>query len=192
MTHPTAFTTLDGSEVEVEMMRQSAVFGYASGTGYQALEMPYHQGELSMVFLLPDAGQFQTFEDTLTSTQLNGIIDSLEQKQGSAGIPKFEFESGFTLSDTLEELGMVTAFGSADLSRMIDNNSLYIDEVFHKTFIAVDEEGTEAAAATAIVISESSMPMEEFTFIADRPFLFAIRDRVTETILFFGRYTTPE
>ena len=82
---------------------------------------------------------------------------------------------------------MTSIFASADLSQMIDNGNLLVDDVYHKTFIAVDEQGTEAAAATAIVVGETSAPMEEFQFRADRPFFIAIRDKVTGTLLFFGR-----
>jgi serpin B len=166
-------------------------FGHAAGDGWAALELTFHQDELSMLFVLPDAGAFDTFEDTMDAAMFGTVVDSLQTSYGRVSIPKFEFEAGFLLSTALQSLGMATAFASADLSGMIENNSLFIDEVYHKTFIAVDELGAEAAAATAIVVGETSVPVEEYEFTADRPFLFLIRDRVMNEWLFFGRVTDP-
>lgn len=177
--------------VTAEFMNQMEAFGYVEMDGYQALEMTYRQDELSMVFVLPDEGNFDAFEDSLTHDSLAAIANSLENKLGDVAIPKFEFEASFTLSEALQALGMETAFVSADLSGMIDNGNLFIDEVYHKTFIAVDERGTEAAAATAIVVGETSVPTPEFDFRADRPFVFFIRDRETGAVLFLGRVTDP-
>lgn len=177
--------------VTAEFMNQMEAFGYVDADGYQALEMTYRQDELSMVFVLPDEGEFDAFEDSITHDTLATIAGSLETKLGDVAIPKFEFEASFTLSQALQALGMETAFVSADLSGMIDNGNLFIDEVHHKTFIAVDERGTEAAAATAIVAGETSVPIPEFDFRADRPFVFFIRDRETGAVLFLGRVTDP-
>lgn len=181
------FTTLGGDTVTGEFMHQGDVFGYAAAEGVQALEMNFHLDELSMVFLLPDAGEFEAFEDALTVEGVEALIGDIAPTQGTVAIPKFEFESGFLLSQALQALGMTTAFGSADLSGMIDNGDLFIDEVYHKTFIAIDEVGAEAAAATAIVVGETSIPIDEFDFVADRPFIVIIRDRITGAWLFFGR-----
>ncbi len=177
--------------VTAEFMNQMEAFGYVDGDGYEALEMTYRQDELSMVFVLPDEGTFDAFEDALTYDSFSNIADALETKLGNVAIPKFEFETNFALGQALQALGMDTAFISADLSGMIDNGSLFIDEVYHKTFIAVDERGTEAAAATAIVVGETSVPTPEFDFRADRPFMFFIQDRATGTVLFLGRVMDP-
>jgi serpin B len=185
------FTTLSNQTVQADMMSQSEEFAYTAGEGYEALEMTYHRDELSMVFILPDEGTFENFEASFDQATLDEVLEGLEPAYGKVTIPKFEYESGFTLGDALRSMGMTTAFVSADLSGMIDGGGLFIDEVFHKTFIAVDERGTEAAAATAIVVGETSTPTEEFDFVADHPFLFLIRDRVTGAILFFGRLTDP-
>lgn len=185
------FTTLASEAVQADMMSQSEEFAYTSGEGFEALEMTYHLDELSMVFVLPDEGTFEAFEASFDQARLDEVLDGLAPSYGKVAIPKFEYESGFLLGDALRSMGMTTAFASADLSGMLDGGGLFIDEVFHKTFIAVDEKGTEAAAATAIVVGETSAPTVEFDFVADRPFLFLIRDRVTGAVLFFGRLTDP-
>jgi serpin B len=191
LTESGEFTTLSGDTVQADMMSQAEEFAYTSGEGYEALEMTFHRDELSMVFILPDEDTFDSFEANFDQAALEDVLDGLAPAYGSVTIPKFEYESGFTLGDALRSMGMTTAFVSANLSGMIDGGGLFIDEVFHKTFIAVDERGAEAAAATAIVVGETSAPTEEFDFIANRPFLFLIRDRVTGAVLFFGRLTDP-
>jgi serpin B len=188
---PASFTRLDASKVQADMMTNTDVFGYVAGEGFEAVELNFRRDELGMVFILPDDGAFEAFEEALDTARLGQILDGLESKQGGVAIPKFEFEDEFRLSEALRGLGMVSAFESADLSGMIEGHDLFIDEVYHKTFIAVDEHGAEAAAATAIVVGETSVPVEDFEFRADRPFLFLIRDRVNGAILFFGRVTDP-
>ena len=181
------FTNLDGSTSTVKLMWQMESGGYYEDEQVQALELNYANNELSMVFILPSEGTFTNFENSITDDGLNAIIDNLTYANGTIQIPRFTFESGFQLKAPLSEMGMTSIFGSADLSQMIDNGNLLVDDVYHKTFIAVDEQGTEAAAATAIVVGETSAPMEEFQFRADRPFFIAIRDKATNTLLFFGR-----
>lgn len=186
------FTTLGGDTVEAQLMSAMEYHGYAEGDGWQALEMTFRQDELSMVFILPDAGTFADFEASLDADQLAGIVDGLESGLVDVTIPKFEFETGFTLSQTLIAMGMDVPFsGAADLSGMLPGGGLFIDEAYHKTFIAVDETGAEAAAATAVVVGETSVPMPDAEFVADRPFVFGIRDRETDVWLFFGRVTDP-
>ena len=191
LTSPGDFTNLAGQTVSAEFMTQSEVFAYGAGDGYEAVEMNFRNDELGMVFIVPDAGTFEDFEGNLTSEALDTALGGLEPAQGIVQIPKFEFESGFELSEVLQAMGMTTAFASADLSGMIENDSLFISGVFHKTFIAIDEDGAEAAAATAIVVGETSVPIDEFELTADRPFLFLIRDRITGAILFYGRVVDP-
>ena len=176
------------------MMQQAESFGYAEGDGYQALEMTYRNDELSMVFLLPAPGRFEEFEAGLDSGVLAGILDDLDPANVAVIIPRFSFESpSLSLKDVLMGLGMVEPFNTLDFEGMIEGGGIWIDNAYHKTFIALDEKGTEAAAATAIVFFESVIepPVADYEFRADRPFLFLIRDRVTGTILFVGRVLNP-
>ncbi|MBM3321516.1 MAG: serpin family protein [Candidatus Eisenbacteria bacterium] len=185
-----AFERPEGSAVTVPMMARTDTFPYAEGDGCQALELPFRGDELSMVFLLPSGG-LDILEESLTGEGLFAILDRLEPAGVAAAIPRFTFESDFELREMLQTMGMPRVFsGDADLSGMTEGGGLFVDEAYHKTFIAVDEKGAEAAAATAIVIRESAVPADH-TFRADRPFLFLIRDRGTGEILFLGRVTDP-
>jgi serpin B len=189
-----AFTRLDGSQVTVPMMHQTEIHEYTDGPGYQALELDYRSKCLSMVVLLPSAGDFEDFQASLDADGLGAILDGLSKRSVVTALPKFGIESGsLSLKDTLVAMGMVTPFGGeADFTGMYAPGGIYIDDAYHKTFVAVDEKGTEAAAATAIVFREVSIPSgPEVEFTADRPFLFLIRDRGTGTILFFGRVLDP-
>jgi serpin B len=187
------FYLLDGSEVTVPMMHQTEDFGYAEGDGYQVVELPYDGRELSMVILLPRAGQFGAFEDALDAQRVAAMIHDLERRQVILTMPKFEFESEFSLSHTLAAMGMPTAFSdSADFSGMTGNRELSISDVIHKSFVAVDEAGTEAAAATAVIMGLTALPPAEAVEVSiDRPFLFLIRDIDTGSILFVGRVANP-
>jgi serpin B len=192
MTADGSFHLLDGSQVTVPMMKQTESFGYADGAGYQAVELRYDKGELSMVILLPEAGQFEAFEANLDSQKVNDIIDNLQKAEVKLTMPKFEFDSDFGLKDNLVQMGMPVAFSSsADFSGMTGKPELYIDEVIHKAFISVDEKGTEAAAATAVIIKAVAMPLEPVAVTIDRPFIFLIRDIDTGAILFVGRVLNP-
>jgi len=186
------FHLLDGSEVTVPMMRQAKSFGYAEGDGYQAVELPYDGWELSMVILLPEVGAFEPFEDSLGAERVDGIVKDLAHRQVALTMPKFEFESGFSLKDSLAAMGMPDAFtGAADFSGMTGSRDLFISEVIHQAFVSVDEAGTEAAAATAVMIAKMAMPEEPVEVAVDRPFLFLIRDIETGAILFVGRVIDP-
>lgn len=190
MTHDGTFHLLDGSQVTVPMMNQEEHFKYAEGDGYQAIELRYDGGELSMVILLPASGQFQAFEAALDAETVAGIIASLEHQEVELTMPKFEYESDFSLKEALSALGMPIAFSDseADFSGMTDDpEGLFIADVIHKAFVSVDEEGTEAAAATAVIMDAAAAPMEVVEFTADRPFIFLIRDIETGAILFVGR-----
>jgi len=186
------FTLLDGSEVTVPMMRQTESFGYAEGEGYQAVELPYDGGEMSMVLLLPEREGFEAFEDSLDGERVQAIVEALEYRQVAVTMPTFEFDSRFGLNQVLAAMGMPAAFsGQADFSGMTDDKDLFISDVVHKAFVSVDEEGTEAAAATAVVMKLSAMPEEPMEVALDHPFLFLIRDIETGTILFVGRVLDP-
>jgi serpin B len=192
LTEDGPFYLLDGGQATVPMMRQTASFGYAEGEGVQAVELPYDGGELSMVILLPDAGEFDAFEGALDAGWVDGIVGDLSHRQVALTMPKFEFESGFSLVDALTALGMPDAFtGAADFSGMTGDRELFIGEVVHKAFVSVDEAGTEAAAATAVMMELAAIPEEPVEVTVDHPFIFVIRDIETGAALFVGRVVDP-
>jgi len=184
------FHLLDGGEVTVPMMKQDLKFQYAEGEGYQALDLPYGLGELSMLILLPQAGQFEAFESSLTADRVDGIVGQLDEWGITLSMPSFKFESAFDLGEALAGMGMPDAFGAADFSGMTGSRDLYIAFVVHKAFVSVDETGTEAAAATGVGMAVSA-PQQYADFIVDRPFIFLIRDDETGAILFVGRVLNP-
>lgn len=192
MTEDGPFYLLDGSKVMVPMMKQMENFGYTEGEGYQAVELPYDGRELSMVILLPQTDNFKSFEGSLDYQRVDTIIKGLEYRQVSLTMPKFEFESAFRLKETLSALGMPVAFsGAADFSGMTGDRDLFIGDVVHKAFVSVDEAGTEAAAATAVIMPTAMPPGELVEVTVDRPFIFLIRDIETNSILFVGRVLDP-
>ena len=188
-------------EVRVPTMHQTANFSYAGTDGVQLLEMPYAGGELSMLIVLPEARDgLADVEARLTVEQLQSWEDEMGRCLVDVALPKFrvEPEQSINLKGLLTTMGMPDAFdpSEADFSGMaerIPGMNLYITGVFHKAFVAVDEEGTEAAAATAVVAGiESAAPIRETeAFTADHPFLFFIRDDVSGAILFMGRVADP-
>ena len=188
------FHLLDGDEVLVPMMsQQTSAFGYAEGDGYQAVELPYDGREMSMVIILPDSGRFGEFETSMDTSVVNAVTAALAFTFDIAlTMPKFEFESDFSLSKTLADMGMPIAFvpGQADFSGMNGEGRLFIQDVVHKAFVSVDEEGTEAAAATAVIVGIESV-RQTVEVNVDRPFVFLIRDIETGTILFVGRVLDP-
>jgi serpin B len=194
LTYDGDFTLLDGGDVVVPMMSQEADFRYGEGDGYQAVALPYRGANMSMIFVLPELERYEEVEGALSADFLNDVIDGLEVQYVDLTVPKFTFESEFGLSQTLAEMGMADAFGeAADFSGMTGGRDLFISDVIHKAFVAVDEEGTEAAAATAVVMAEMAMmPREAVEMRLDHPFLFFIRDDDSGTILFAGRVLNPE
>lgn len=186
------FHLLDGSTVTVPMMHESESLGCADGEGWQAVELPYVGGELSMVILLPDEGQFDAFARGLDAAKLHDALSAIRPAQVALTMPRFKFEAGAKLKDALTKLGMVQAFtDQADFTGMTERRELYIDDVYHKAFVAVDEKGTEAAAATAVVMRLTAAPAEPQEVRIDRPFLFLIRDVETGAILFLGHVVNP-
>jgi serpin B len=174
------------------MMTQTNSFGYATGDGYQAVELLYDGSELSMIILLPNSGQFESFQNSLNAGLVDHIVPDLQSQQVTLTMPKFEFESEFSLADTLAAMGMPMAFSDeADFSGMTGNRELTITDVLHKAFVSVDEAGTEAAAATAVVVGLTSAPVQPVQVTVDRPFIFLIRDIETGTILFVGQIINP-
>ena len=193
------FYALDGTKSGVEMMRQQSSLRYAAGNGYQAVELPYKGREMAMTILVPDSGGFSEFEGTISGESLAAIVDGLDYELVRLTMPRIKMESAFSLSDTLRDMGMENAFdeGSADFSGM-DGRScqargdicLLISDVLHKAFVSVDEAGTEATAATAVMVGETravEADPEPIELTIDRPFIFLIRDRDTESLLFLGR-----
>lgn len=190
-TRNSSFHLLGGGQISVPMMSQSKMLPYAEGEGYQAVALPYVGGEMAMVILLPGVGQFEWFEDCLSSELLSDILQDIEMREVAITMPKFEYESSFMLRDALIEMGMPSAFGDADFSGMTGTRELFISEVAHKAFISVDEEGTEAAAATAVIMSLTAAPAPAVEVKIDRPFIYMIRDLQTGTVLFVGRILNP-
>lgn len=183
------FRALDGTESTVPFMHQEVRTNFASVEGADVVELPYSGEAVSMVVIVPDEGAFAAFERDLDAARLFDIFDHLQDAQGTLALPAFEFETKIQLSEVLSDLGMPVAFGgNADFSGMVEGGGggIWIDEVYHEAFVSVDEEGTEATAATAVVMRESAPP-EWGELRVDRPFLFCIRDRPTDAVLFLGR-----
>ena len=188
-----SFTLLDGTQADVPMMHQSSSMRAYVSQDVQAVELPYEGGTYSMVALMPTAGSLDTFEQSLTAESLQGILNQLERASVTLSMPKFKFDAAFALNDALEGMGMTDAFDpmKANFSGMDGTTSLYISSALHKAFVDVNEEGTEAAAATAVAIGLTSAPGQSYTIMLDHPFLFLIRDNATGTLLFVGRMADP-
>jgi serpin B len=180
------FTRPDGSTVNVPTMHYDEYLASATTGEFQAVELPYGGGALSMVVIVPN--DLAAFEASLTPESLQTAIDSLTDGGIHLSLPRWTARTHLTLNDILIALGMPTAFtGHADFSGMVDGGGLWIDRVEHEAFIEVDEEGTRAAAATGGVMVASHGPTVE----VNRPYLYVIRDRGAGTILFIGRVTDP-
>ncbi len=193
-TQPMPFHPAEGETKRVPMMRQSGRFGYSEGEWGQALELPYGQGELSMVLLLPpQARGLKDMETSLDPQRLREWLAGMRRVEVDVAIPRFEMTAHYSLKGTLNEMGMSDAFcpQAADFSGMNGRRDLHIMDVIHKAYVKVDEEGTEAAAATGVVVGITALIPPKPVFRADRPFLFLIRHRPTGTILFLGRITDP-
>ncbi len=193
-TQDAPFTLLDASKVQVPMMNQKARFGYAEADNLQVLQLPYVGDELSMVILLPKAADgIGRLEQQLTAENLANWLDDLREREVIVSIPKFKMTSKFSLESVLRSMGMGQAFGgAADFSGMTGRRDLFISAVIHQAYVDVNEEGTEAAAATGVVMKLTSLgPDRTPVFRADHPFLFMIRDNASGSILFLGRVMNP-
>jgi serpin B len=146
-----------------------------------------------MVVLLPDDGMFDAFDASITAERFDEIVESMVNEQVALGLPRFEFDYAASLVTPLRALGMTDAFDGelADFSGITGDRDLVISEILHKAFVSVDEAGTEAAAATAVLFRTTGIPKEPIQVIVDRPFLFVLRDRPTGTVLFIGRVLEP-
>jgi serpin B len=193
-TSDSTFNLLDGSQSQVKMMNNGELtLSYTKGEGYQAVELPYNGNTAAMDIIMPDPGNFQSFESALDAQKINDIFNSMQSTPIALGLPKFTFTTNFSLSDQLKSLGMTDAFSDhADFSGMTGNRDLFISDVIHKAFVAVDEKGTEAAAATAVIMQAMSMPVQQRVhLVIDHPFIFIIRDLKSGQLLFVGRVLNP-
>jgi serpin B len=181
-----------GKKVKAALMHQTEEFKYAEGDGYQAVELPYEGGDLSMVVLLPlEKDGLGKLEQSLTAAKLDACLGKLEVRQAEVTLPRFRVEARFDLAEQLQALGMPLAFSPAADFSGISSEKLRISKVIHQAFVDVNEEGTEAAAATAVILSRPAPPVSSVTFRADHPFLFLLRDNRTGSVLFLGRVMDP-
>jgi serpin B len=192
-THDADFMLSNNDTVTVKMMSLSETeLNYAEAENLKILEMTYKDNNLSMIVLLPNSNDLTELESSLTLENLNYWKSLLVGTKVDVYLPKFTFDTKYYLNSVLSEMGMPSAFTPyvADLSGIDGTHDLYITFVIHQAFVAVDEEGTEAAAATAIGVGMTAMPIMH-VFRADHPFIFLIQDRVTGNILFLGRVMNP-
>ena len=186
-TRDAPFTRDDGSTVPVPMMHlANARLGYAEGPGYQVVTLPYRGGKLAFDVIVPAS------VDTLRAKGIATILDEVRPASVTLAMPRFTARSGLNLSETLRAAGMPDAFSdtAADFSGITEDTELHIDSVQHKTFVRVDEKGTEAAAATGVDAQATSATVGR-TVTVDRPFLFVITDTTTGAPLFLGRIADP-
>jgi serpin B len=189
------FHVSGSQKVTVPLMRQQKTFAYVDGGTFQLLELPYEGNDLSMVVLLPkNVDGLANLEKSLTASRLDEWLAKRKPHEVEVTLPKFKVTAEFSLAKVLADMGMPAAFGGeADFSGMSSRERLKIAAVIHKAFVDVNEKGTEAAAATAVVIAASSAPPQfpRATFRADHPFSFLIRDNRTGSVLFAGRVVNP-
>jgi serpin B len=192
LTSDDTFHLIGDIDITAPMMQQTGSFRYAEGDGYQAIELPYDGHQLSMVVLLPRGGQLGVLEERLDAAFVKAIVGSLKMHEVTLTMPRFEYDFSLGLKESLSALGLSMAFTEdADFSGMNGKHDLSIQDVLHKAFVSVDEAGTKAAAATAVMMTMKSMRALAIEFRADRPFVFLIRDIPTDSIVFLGRVLSP-
>ncbi len=182
-------------KTDVPLMFRTDAYPFWAGDGLKMLALPYGKGDLSMLILLPDDVEgLSALEERLTDENLSRWLSSLQTREVSVSLPRFTLTSEFQLADVLKAMGMPRAFtlGEADFSGMSREEELFVSAVIHKAFVDVNEEGTEAAAATGIGVKSVAAPEEPLVFRADHPFVFLIRDNRTGSILFLGRLMNPQ
>lgn len=191
-TLPGSFVRLDGSAVEAPFMHKTLTLPWAQGPGWQMVEIPYAGGTLAMTVIVPDTGRFEAVEWAMRGGTAS-FTGQTERRSTQLALPKFKCRTHANLVGTLTALGMIDLCDPdrADLSAMTTAEQLYVSDVLHETFVEVDETGTEAAAATAVVVAGRSAPIEPLRFAVDRPFLLAVRDLETNAVLFLGRVLDP-
>ncbi|MFQ5605297.1 MAG: serpin family protein [bacterium] len=195
LTREEFFNLPDGSQKTCQMMVQTGEFDYLENETFQAVDLPYGDGAFSMTIFLPKPGQnLDAIIDGLQPAQWSQWLQSFEKDSVTLEMPKFKLEYEDSLNKALINLGMGVAFApGADFTRMYKPGGLFISYVKHKTFVEVNEEGTEAAAVTIVAIKESAGGDQHIKFMrVDRPYLFVIRENHTQTILFMGKIVSPE
>jgi len=191
-TAPAPFTLADGTQVSVQMMHQSATYGYLKGANFQAVRIPYGQGRLSMLVVLPDAGTSLTsFVASITADMVSGWEGQLQTGMGNLALPRFSTSYGASLVQPLTALGMQDAFCSSQKASFPGIGLACMGDVEHKTVVEVDESGTVAAGATTIGIMPVVVELPLFTLTLDHPFLYAVRDDKSGELLFIGTMTNP-
>ncbi|MFH1072629.1 MAG: serpin family protein [Nanoarchaeota archaeon] len=190
------FTLLSGDKKDVNMMHRTGMYAYGETEDAQLLEMPYLGDDLSMLVILPKEGKTAAVENALSTAQLAELKQSMTPEKVAVSMPKFKFETKYFMAKDLQAMGMPTPFSeNADFTGMSSAENLSISQVIHQTFVEVAEYGTEAAAATAVIIRASSAgpgePENIKIFNADHPFIFIIQQRDTGNILFMGRMSNP-
>ena len=192
LTRPADFFVTPERKVSVPMMYRNERFGYMDGGSFEGVELPYTGGDLSMVALVPKSHDgLKDLEASLTAAKLEQWLTKLTPTKLGLFFPRFKMTREAELATALTALGMPSAFRQADFSGMTGKRDLFLSKVFHKAFVEVNEEGTEAAAATAGVMTRAAVA-RPLLVRADHPFLFLIRDRKSGSVLFLGRLTQPE
>ena len=191
-TAPAPFTLVDGTQVQVPMMHQSATYGYLQGANFQAVRIPYGQGRFSMLVVMPEAGtSFNSFVAGLTPDMLNTWEGQLQTGMGNLSMPKFTATFGASLVQPLTTLGMQAAMCSDPMASFPGLGLACIQDVEHKTVVEVDESGTVAAGATSVTVMPTAVEVPLFTLTLDHPYLYAIRDDKTGELLFIGIMMNP-
>ena len=188
------FTTISGEKIETPTMNANTKLNVYEGDNIKLVELPYAGKQFSMLVLLPNEDTpLVSVEKDLNTKTLDHYISLMTESDVRIALPKFKFDATYKLKPTLSKMGMPLAFSNAaDFTGMSRKKDLRIDEVFHKAFVEVSEEGTEAAAATAVVIVRKTSIMKTVEFRANRPFMFFIRENESGNILFLGRITNPK
>lgn len=188
-TQDAPFHLLDGRTRPVPMMSGGGSARHMKGGDFEALALDYVGSEFRLLMVIPDAGRFEALETRLSAGFLDEVRGALTPRYLDVHLPRFELETTASLAPTLQKLGIKDLFtSSANLTGLSRSESLVVSSVEHKAFVSVNEQGTEAAAATAVVLGPPSVPQPYFV---DRPFLFLIEHVETRTVLFLGRYVTP-
>ncbi len=193
-TQQKSFNLTDGTEVQAPAMIQQETLSYYKGSGFEAIELPYNQGNFTMNIILPDVGK--SVNDIIPLLSLENWSNWSSQfmnKDIQLQMPKFKYEyEEKEMIPILSDMGMGVAFNNADFTRINSGGGLSITRVLHKTYIATDEEGTEAAAVTAVEVGiTSALPGQPYYFTINRPFIYFIQEKSTGTILFIGTVMNP-
>ncbi|HZD49565.1 MAG TPA: serpin family protein [Silvibacterium sp.] len=195
-TQPHDFKAASGAVLKVPLMKHSGQYSYANANGLEAIRLPYADGTFAMYVVLPgDPNRMRSFLDELTPDVFTSLTSSLQSRRGTIELPRFTMEYSATLNSILMKLGMGVAFGSdANFRGINKSRPLQISEVRHASFLRVDEEGTEAAAATSVGIRAAVARVEPppFHMVVDRPFFIAIRDERDNQVLFTGVIADPK